>query len=54
MNFRILTFFMLSVDIGVGANPVQFRPLLKLVIETWKTPGVIDVLPHGGSSEPVP
>lgn len=44
---------MLSVDIGVEANPVQFH-LLKLVIETWKTPGVIDVLPHSVNSEPVP
>lgn len=45
---------MLSVDIGVGGNPVQFHLNLKLVIETWKTPGVIDVLPHGVNSEPVP
>lgn len=44
---------MLSVDIGVEANPVQFH-LLKLVIETLKTPGVIDVLSHGVNSEPVP
>lgn len=45
MNFRIPTFFMLSVDIGVGANPVQFHLLLKLVI---------DVLSHDVSSEPFP
>lgn len=45
---------MLSVDIRVGANLVQFHLHLKLVIETWKTVGVIDVLPHGVNSEPVP
>lgn len=44
---------MLSVDIGVGANPMQFHLLLKLEIEIWEAPGVIDVLSHGVNSEPV-
>lgn len=39
---------------GVGANPVQFHLLLKLVIETQKMPLVIDVLQDGVISEPFP
>lgn len=54
MNFRIPVSFVLSVDTGVGANPVQVPLLLKLVVETWKASGIVDVLSHGVDSEPVP